>query len=68
MAKVKNKRIYNTDPEVLATLRAEYILLGFDTSLEDGCLTIYTRKRKKPKGQKRDKVERNKRTEKHNKD
>lgn len=66
MAKPKNMRIYNTDPMVLATLREEYILLGFDTSIERGCLTVYTRKRKKPSKKKQDKKnkpERNKRAE-----
>lgn len=49
MARARNLRIYNTDPEVLATLRSEYIMLGFDTSLENGCLTVYALRRKKPK-------------------
>lgn len=44
--KVKNLRIYRGD---LATLQEEYTLLGFDTSLDGGVLTVYTIRRKKPK-------------------
>lgn len=47
--KIKNKRVYNSDPTVLATLREEYTSMGFDTSMETGCLVVYVRKRKKPK-------------------
>lgn len=61
--KPRNKRIYNLNQEVLVTLREEYIMLGFDTSIEPGCLTIYARKRKKKKEDK-EKRERNKRSEK----
>ena len=45
--KAKNRRIYSKDKEVLVTLREEYIMLGFDTSLDEGCLTVYTLPRKK---------------------
>lgn len=63
MAKPKNLHIYNKDQEVLVTLRAEYIMLGFDTELESGHLTVLTRKRKKVKKKEKEKTERNKRAE-----
>jgi hypothetical protein len=62
MAKPRNLRIYNTDQVRLAELRSEYISLGFDTELERGILTVFTRKRK-PKRVKAVKGERNKRAE-----
>jgi len=49
--KARNKRFYSTDREYLVTLRQEYIMLGFDTSLEDGVLTIYTYRRKQRKSE-----------------
>lgn len=62
--KPRNRRIYSADQEYLATIRAEYIMLGFDTSLDNGVLTVYAlpRKRKKSKAEKK-KAARNKRAE-----
>ena len=45
--KPKNKKIYHQSQEVLTTLRSEYIMLGFDTELENGCLTVFTLPKKK---------------------
>lgn len=45
--RITDKKIYNTDQSVLVTLREEYISLGFDTSLELGCLTVHSRKKSK---------------------
>lgn len=42
-----NKRIYSTDQTWLATLKAEYIMLGFEVELERGCLTVLTRRKSK---------------------
>jgi hypothetical protein len=44
--KVRNLKIYTGD---LATLQEEYTQLGFDTSLDNGVLTVYALKRKKAK-------------------
>lgn len=44
--KVKNLRIYTGD---LERLREEYTMIGFDTSLDAGVLTVYTIRRKKEK-------------------
>lgn len=44
--KPRNKKIYNADQAVLAELRAEYEMLGFETRLDPGELTVYARKRK----------------------
>lgn len=66
----RNKRIYSLDKEYLTRLREEYTLLGFDTSLERGMLTVYAlpRKRKRKKKDERDHEPRNKRAEKHARD
>lgn len=66
--RIRNKRIYSLDREYLTTLREEYTLLGFDTKLERGVLTIYALKRKKIKRDKPEKEPRNKRAEKHSRD
>lgn len=64
MAKPRNLHIYNVDQEVLATLRSEYIQLGFDTELERGHLTVLTRpKRHKKSKKEKKKTDRNKRAE-----
>lgn len=48
--KIRNKRIYSTDQAVLLNLQTEYIMLGFDTTLEPGVLTVHaTRKRARKK-------------------
>jgi hypothetical protein len=61
--KPKNLKIYRGD---LVTLREEYTMIGFDTSLDDGVLTVYTLKRKKPKStDDKAKPVRNKRAESH---
>lgn len=44
--KIKNKKIYTGD---LKTLQEEYTMLGFDTSLDNGVLTVYTIRRKREK-------------------
>ena len=56
---IRNKRIYSKDQEYLVKLREEYTLYGgWDTKLEQGCLTIFAYKRKKPKKDKKDKKRR----------
>lgn len=44
--KIKNLRLYRGD---LVTLRDEYTQMGFDTSLDNGVLTVYAIRRKKAK-------------------
>lgn len=44
--KPKNKKIYTGN---LPVLQEEYTMLGFDTSLDNGVLTVYTIRRKKEK-------------------
>ena len=52
---IKNKHFYNQDQAVLVTLREEFIMLGFETELEPGHLTVLSRRKKKVKREKRDK-------------
>lgn len=68
-AKIKNRKIYSDDQEYLIRLREDYSYIGYDTSLEDGELTVYAIPRKKLK-EVRERTEagkeaRNKRAEKH---
>lgn len=47
---IKNKYIYNADPMILATLREEYEMLGYHTTLpEPGVLIVHTRRPRKKK-------------------
>lgn len=41
--------VVSNDTEYLVRLREDYILLGFDTSLERGLLRVYPRRRRKPR-------------------
>lgn len=68
--RIKNRRIYSRDQEFLVKLREEYTLYGgWDTKLEQGCLTIFAYKQKRPKKKKEDEKEpRNKRAERHARD
>ncbi len=67
---VNNKHIYSDNQDELKTLREEYAMIGFDTTLESGKLTVYALKRKKPKKKKDEdeKSVRDKRTEKYNRE
>lgn len=70
MARARNKRIYSTNREMLVTLREEFIMLGFDTRLDPGMLTIFTLPRRRKRKRKDEKVKeaRNKHAEKHARD
>lgn len=53
--KVRNLKIYTGD---LVTLQEEYTQLGFDTSLVEGVLTVFTVRRKKAKDEDKKKSKR----------
>lgn len=42
MSNIKKKRIYSKDREFLKRVQEEYTLLGFDTGLDNECLTVFT--------------------------
>lgn len=63
--RVRNKHLYSTDQELLVTLRQEYIMLGFFTTLERGHLVVHARRPPRKAKKEHDKTPRNKRAEKH---
>lgn len=62
--KIRSLVITNKDQQVLVDLRADYIMLGFETSIERGALTIYSKRKTKKTKKEREKQERDRRKEK----
>lgn len=67
---IKNLKIYRDSQEELKRLREEYTMIGYDTHLGNGVLTVFTLRRRKQKPKqtddgKNEKVTRNKRAESH---
>ena len=66
---VKNLKIYRDNQEELVTLQEEYRMIGHDTQLGRGVLTVFALRRKKQKPKAEDGNQpRNKRAESHAKD
>jgi hypothetical protein len=66
VSRVKNQRIFSTDPEYLKNLKDEYenyVGRYCELDLKAGCLTVFARTPTKPK-KKSEKAERDKRKEK----
>lgn len=63
--RIRSKVITNRDQQVLVDLRVEYEMLGFQTSIEPGALTVYSTKKKKKTKKEKEKQERDKRKEKY---
>lgn len=46
MSNIKKKRIYSKDREFLQRVNEEYLSLGFDTALDDDCVTVFTTRKR----------------------